>query len=65
VGVCLLVKGFWCEVDSTGPGHGPGFGIDGNPGEVRGVVEWFQDSWSVLSGEVHVAYRADAELQAE
>jgi hypothetical protein len=62
---CLFVERFRGEIDTAGPGDGSRFGIDGDLGEVRGVVQRCQDASPALGGEVHVARGAVAEQQAQ
>lgn len=65
VGACLFVERLGCQVDAVGPCDGSGFGIDCYLGEVRLVVERFQDAGPPLRREVDVACGAVGEKQPQ
>ena len=53
------------QVDAAGPYEGSSLRVDGDFGEVGGVVQWRQDTGPLLRGEVDVSGCAVAEEEAE
>ena len=51
----LFVERFGGQVDAAGPHEGSGLRVDGDLGEIGGVVRWRQDAGPPLRGEVGIS----------
>jgi hypothetical protein len=65
MGLRLLIEGFWCEVDTAGPGDSFRLRVHPDLGEVGRVIQRLQDARPSLGREVDITGCGVAEQQPE